>query len=296
MFSPGSWGGSFNSKSGFGGVPAMHHRPCVRSVSFSLRCLLVLGWIPLGTAALASVEPDRIFPDPLYSTYPYSTYATSGSVDSVAIADFNGDQALDLAIAHSHPGNIAILLARGDRGFEPERRLPFVGGISSIAAADFNGDGKPDLVVTDLLTDKIVILLGSGDGSFVMGDSYPIDVNPYSIAVADLNLDAVPDLVLSICCSGDVSVLLGVGDGTFLPEHRFPTGLVLGVYSLAVTDFNQDGYPDLAVTNQPDSKEAVLLFGQGNGAFDPPSPRVAGRVEISFEPRTSIWMGIPILR
>ena len=248
----------------------MHHRPRVGSVSFSLCCLLALGSIPLGTAALASVDPDQIFPDPLYSTYPYSTYSTLGSYDSVAVADFNGDQALDLAIAHSRPGDISILLARGDGGFEPERRLPHVGELSSIAAADFNGDGKPDLVVTDSTLDRIVVFLGSGDGSFVMGDAYPVAINPSSVTVADLNLDDVPDLVLAICCSGDVSVLLGVGNGTFLPEHRFPTGLVLSAYSLAVTDFNQDGYPDLAVTSGFDSKEAVLLFGQGNGAFDPP--------------------------
>ncbi|HEV8376370.1 MAG TPA: VCBS repeat-containing protein, partial [Candidatus Polarisedimenticolia bacterium] len=130
---------------------AMHHRPCVRSVSFSLRCLLFLGLIPVTGAEIGAAP---LFPDPLYSTYPYSTYTTVGSLDSVAIADFNGDQALDLAIAHSGLKYISILLARGNREFEPEHRHPFVGELSSIAAADFNGDGKPDLVVTDSMIDR----------------------------------------------------------------------------------------------------------------------------------------------
>src|SRR6185369_6436228 len=60
-------------------------------------------------------------------------------------------------------------------------------------------------------------------------------------------------------------VLIGVGDGTFLPEHRFPAGGE--AYSLVVTDFDQDGFPDLAVKTW---MEAVLLFGHGDGAFGPP--------------------------
>jgi len=246
----------------------MKCRGFVLSTCLFSRCLLVLGGISLGTIALASVRTAPIFPDPLYSTDSVPNLG----LDSVTVADFNGDQALDLAIAHRIPGYISILLAQGDGGFEPEYRLPRVGELSSIAAADLNGDGKPDLVVTDLTMDRIVVFLGSGNGGFVMDDAYPVGVAPYFVAVADLNLDDVPDLVVSTAGSGDVSVLLGVGNGTFHPEHRFPTGLVLGAYSLAVTDFNQDGYPDLAVTSGFDSKEAVLLFGQGNGAFDPPVP------------------------
>ncbi len=91
----------------------MHHRPCVRSVSFSLRCLLVLGWIPLGTPALASDHPARIFTNPVY-------LKNSTSV-SMAAADFNGDQAIDLATV-GYPG-ISVLLARGDGGFEEERTI-----------------------------------------------------------------------------------------------------------------------------------------------------------------------------
>jgi len=226
------------------------------SCSFG-RCLLILGSIPLGTAALASVDSPPIFPDPLYST-------DKGPI-SVAVADFNGDQALDLATANSFPAaSISILLARGDGGFGPEQRIPMGGSPSSIAAADLNGDGKPDLVVTDLTGNRVAVFLGSGDGSFVLDDAYLVGEAPRFVAIADLNLDTVPDLAVANIYY-DVSVLIGVGDGTFLPEHRFPAGGE--AYSLVVTDFDQDGFPDLAVKTWT---EAVLLFGQGDGAFEPP--------------------------
>jgi len=240
----------------------MNCRGFALSSCFFGRCLLILGSIPLGTAALASDHPARIFPDPLY----YSTHSLPAAV---AVADFNGDHALDLATANDFGGDISIFLAREDGDFELEHSIPIGGRPSSIAAADFNADGKPDLVVMDL-HGLAVVFLGSGDGSFLMNDSYPVSVgeDPHFVAVADLNLDGVPDLAVAKRFSNDVSVLLGVGDGTFHPAHRFPAGG--RAYSLAVTDFDQDGFPDLAVAILSDFQEAALLFGQGDGSFGPP--------------------------
>ncbi len=47
--------------------------------------------------------------------------------------------------------------------------------------------------------------------------------------------------------SANISVLLGNGDGTFQAALNFGTGS--RPFSVAVSDFNDDGLPDLAVAN-----------------------------------------------
>jgi hypothetical protein len=99
-----------------------------------------------------------------------------------------------------------------------------------------------------------------------------------SIAIADVNGDGKPDLVVTTCvnspCTGDgsVGVLLGNGDGTFQTAVTYGSGGV-GPGSIAISDVNGDGKPDLVVANScadstcaTDGSVAVLL-GNGDGTF-----------------------------
>ncbi len=64
-----------------------------------------------------------------------------GDIQSLVLADFNGDHKLDVA---SGVGN-TILLGNGDGTFQSPISLGASG--SGIVAGDFNGDGRPDLAV-----------------------------------------------------------------------------------------------------------------------------------------------------
>ncbi len=96
-----------------------------------------------------------------------------------------------------------------------------------------------------------------------------------SVAAADVNGDGIPDLIVAHACEsstncnsgGVIGVLLGNGDGTFQPAVTYSSG---GDYATFVTvaDVNQDGKPDLVVTNANTGSVAVLL-GNGNGTFQP---------------------------
>lgn len=84
---------------------------------------------------------------------------------SAALADFNGDGKLDLAVANEGPSAINVLFGNGDGTFRLSKNYLGFNAPAIIAAQDINGDHKPDLVVTDLLNNNIAVLLGKGDGT-----------------------------------------------------------------------------------------------------------------------------------
>src|SRR5437016_1424088 len=96
-----------------------------------------------------------------------------------------------------------------------------------------------------------------------------------SVAVADVNDDGRLDLVaLNVCINslgvvncGTVDVLLGNGDGTFQPAVSYSNGGG-GVGSVAISDVNGDGKPDLVTVSCCGSVVGVLL-GNGDGTFQP---------------------------
>lgn len=64
---------------------------------------------------------------------------------------------------------------------------------------------------------------------------------------------------------GTISALLGNGDGTF--QAPVETSATYGPLSVAVGDFNGDGTPDLAVTDNVIPGEISVFLGKGKGRF-----------------------------
>ncbi len=77
---------------------------------------------------------------------------------------------------------------------------------------------------------------------------------------------------------GLVSVFLGNGDGTFQPRIDSSNGVAYGG-SLALGDFNGDGLPDLAITDQSYSGTLAISLGNGDGTF-----RFLNRYTLPFTP------------
>ena len=99
-----------------------------------------------------------------------STFVTPvlGNIQSIVLADFNGDHKLDLA---SGVGNM-LLLGNGDGTFQSPIALGASG--SGIAAGDFNGDGRPDLAVGGVS----VLLNISGGFVFPTSTAVTSSLNP----------------------------------------------------------------------------------------------------------------------
>jgi Flp pilus assembly secretin CpaC len=151
-------------------------------------------------------------------------------------------------------------------------------GPVAMAATDFNSDGKLDLAIVNQATNNVTILLGNGDGTFAEATGSPISSGigngPVAIAAGDLNADAKPDLVVVNQTDDTVSVLLNNGDATFSAGPNSPLPTAASPTSVAIADFNQDGNPDIAVTNGGANTFRVFLGlskGLFTSAFEPPA-------------------------
>ncbi len=197
--------------------------------------------------------------------------------DSVAVGDFNGDGATDLAIANNGSNNVTVLLGNGSGGFAPAPGSPFAVGAAptTVVVADFNGDGIQDLAV--LNQTNITLLLGNGSGGFTPAPASPISsLGATLMAAGDFNGDGFADLAV-VDGSGNAFVLLGDGAGGFsFNEQSASAGP--SPTAIAVGDFNGDGNADLAVTNGGTSGTVTVLLGNGTGGFTfaPSSPFAVG--------------------
>jgi hypothetical protein len=179
---------------------------------------------------------------------PLAFLPTSG-----AVADFDGDGLLDLAVtvpgvppSSTDPqpaGTVEVFRGTAGGGFDPDSAASYDSGGPlpiGVAAADLDGDGRPDLVVAN-----------AGDP----------DVN---------------GLYADFGAGSAVGVLLNAGDGSFGGTDRLLAGTTAGgsksVFAVAVGDFDADGDPDIAavtyghpIAGTP--ARVPVFLGDGAGGF-----------------------------
>jgi hypothetical protein len=184
-----------------------------------------LGAAPTGAAVVADFNGDGI-PDVVTAVQSSSNSVTvllgngdgtfvakrlpvslTGTPDTVAEADFNGDGIPDILLTGSNsyfssPGDIQMLLGNGNGTFTPwtltSSSVP--AATYSAVTTDLNADGIPDLVLAGYYN-QVSILLGKGNGSFATGLIEHISGGGYltgGVAIGDFNGKGMPDILAAI--------------------------------------------------------------------------------------------------
>ncbi len=186
----------------------------------------------------------------------------------LAIADFNGDGKLDLAVTDDYAQKIIVYLNNGTGGFGAPivttLNVPNIGGLGALVVGDVNEDGKQDLIVAPVAGLQYdVVLLGRGDGTFTQNSQIMTSYGFESASLVDVNGDKHLDLVAG--ANGSVYVHLGDGKGNFAQQMITSPGSDLFL-SLTTGDFNNDKRIDFIVTKYL-AGQLSYFAGNGDGSF-----------------------------
>jgi hypothetical protein len=114
---------------------------------------------------------------------------------AVAVADFNRDANLDVAIANGTTTIASVVLGNGAGQLAAPIGLGSGPRSRAIAVADFDRNGHADLVVGNEGFHRIELFSGNGAGGFAGPFSYPVGNSPTQVAVGDFNRDERADVV-----------------------------------------------------------------------------------------------------
>ncbi|HUB05866.1 MAG TPA: VCBS repeat-containing protein [Myxococcales bacterium] len=181
---------------------------------------------------------------------------TGSNATHCALADFNGDGTLDVALVGglavgTVSGSVTVLLNRGSAGFTASTFSSPVG--SALVVADLQGPGSRDLVVggkSGSASGTVLALLNQNrTGSFTAGGSLVLQTKamPTGLVTGTFDLAAGGVQLAAVDTTDYVSFIVSQNGGKTLSE---PASIDVGVAAnaLAAGDLNADGRLDLAVT------------------------------------------------
>lgn len=227
-------------------------------------------------AAVERLEDRRLLTVSLLSAVstPLST-TPAGDPAAPVVADFDGDDKLDVLIAFPSPSAVDagyLQFGKGDGAGTFAFSAAVQAGIFTgrPVVGDFNGDDILDIAVTNAFGGEVKVLRGAGDGTFAAATAFDAGVSPEPLAAGDFNDDGLTDLVTGNRSDNTISVYLGNSSTTLSAQTVINTAT--DPATVAVGDFNQDGEVDILVGASGGSgafSGVLQVFaGNGDGTFN----------------------------
>jgi hypothetical protein len=195
---------------------------------------------------------------------------TGSGPSSATAADLNADGRPDLIVAVRTANQVKVYIANTTGGFNTPVTLNTGLGPRAIGVDDINKDGFPDLFVAQSYVSgvgELAVLTGNGSGT-VWSAPNIISVAPVPVGVAtgDFNKDGNLDVVTSSLTGDVLSVLQTTSGGAFIVADKITLGSTVFPSAIAVADFNRDGKPDVAATDEAND-QIFTVRNNGTGGF-----------------------------
>lgn len=205
-----------------------------------------------------------------------STFAESrlgfsaAAVASFTVADFDGDAALDVAVAAPATNRVYFLRGNGEGAFAAAAEAAQVVNPDMTESADLDADGRREILVTSRSTGGPALVALESDGTRFQATT--IDASALAcpgIAVTDLEGDGREDIALA-CGTGGLVFLSQQPDGTFVRTVVESTS-GRSYRTVAFADLDRDGVAELIAGKENGGHEIHVFVRSGAGfTEDPP--------------------------
>ncbi|CAF4566284.1 unnamed protein product, partial [Rotaria socialis] len=200
-------------------------------------------------------------------TYPIDSTA---SLYSIALADLNKDDQLDVIATDSANEVVVILYAYTNGSLQPERSYPTGFGSNPYVVTTVQSKNKTevDIVVTLSGTGYVAVLTEYDAAEFQNETRCLTDESPqsYSVTVGDFNGDRHLDIAVVNSGTDGLIIIFNSGNGTFERQIQYFVGFNAFPAYVTTEHLNRDSYLDIVTVNWKYNSISVLM-GQNNGIF-----------------------------